>query len=782
MFLQFFSVAHCLLFPKLGELTCEDRDDGGQRSGGREMVSEDFVVLRNRQCSRCLYMVAVERQAQNRERAMAEGLKGLDGASGQTAGRQIPTANGSLLTWETRPTFLQLGIPSENPLLTDVTLIGFSGEIVFSLGFVNTPIIVKNANNRVTHIVSFIMDFNYYFKLHYTSFSKIEELPVLGGCRGWNAIMTGYYLMPITLNNILKWMEKCTSFRSLKQIHAQITINGFLCDNLVAVKLVSFCSKTLGNVSYAGMIFNSFLGSANVYLWTAMIASYSTQELEVIRGAIVTYRMMLKLGTCPNNFTISAVLKACSSLKAITEGKQVHAHSTKLGFISCVYVQTTLIDLYAKSGWVHEAKYLFDNMAEKNVATCNVMMSCHVKAGDVTAARGVFDQICRRDTVSWTTMIYGYAINGHMFAANEIFDQMPEKEINAWNSLMIGYSHTGEWNQSIKLFMEMQRSFVKPNQATMAMLMSSCAQSGAAIVAKQLHGFLQKSCITLGLYVYNSLVDVYAKCGIMHEAISVFLEIPKKDVVSYNTLIIGLANHSYVERALKLFHEMLDSDIQPDTITFTGILNACSQNGLVNLALYYFDCMKNYAIMPSADHYACIIDLFGRLGFIDRAYELVKTMEVEPHAGVWGALLNACSKYCHIEIGRIAALELFRIEPGNPGNYILLSNIFAKAHLWEGVKEVRCLMRRKGVAKAAGYSWIEVNNQVCEFIMGDANHPFSEEIYAVLMHISLQQVVLPSENFQIFNPKLTLWEGVKEPKPSKSGKVLDEKRVAKAAG
>lgn len=541
-----------------------------------------------------------------------------------------------------------------------------------------------------------------------------------------------------TLENSLKCLEKCTSLRSFLQVHAQIVINGFDRDNYAAVKLISFCSKKLGDRDYARMMFENLIDSANVFLWTTIITSYSNYQSEVTREAILIYRMMHQRGGHPNPFTISSVLKACSFLKAIQEGNQVHAHSTKLGHSSSMYVQATLADMYMRVGHIQEASQLVWTSSEGNVVLCNTMISHYSKEGDMKAARELFDKMSHKDSVSWNVMISGYSGIGDTSSARKLFDQMTEREISSWNALMAGYCQDGGWYKVMSLFKEMNLRNIKPNHVSMAMLMSACGHLGALEIGTQLHGFLVKSCIQMNCYVFNSLVDMYAKSGDVHEAYRVFSEIPDRDVVSYNIIILGFVSHGHEEDAMKFFTEMIESGIQPDTITFLGILNACSHAGFIDTGRKYFECMsRDYLIEPSADHYACMVDLYGRAGLVKEAYDFVKSMPVKPHAGVWGALLNACRIHCEIEIGMVAARKLFSIEPLNPGNYVLLSNLFARANLWGNVAEIRCAMRQR-VPKTAGCSWIEVEGEVSEFLIGDERHPHSKCIKEVLKHLLMQ--------------------------------------------
>ncbi|KAF8401910.1 hypothetical protein HHK36_012860 [Tetracentron sinense] len=524
-----------------------------------------------------------------------------------------------------------------------------------------------------------------------------------------------------TVETIADCLQKCISMRSLKQVHACIITSGLHQKNYLLVKLVSLTSKVLGDIAYARTIFDGSRDIVNVFLWTAMITAYCRHHSV---EAILIYREMCRLHSiAPNSFTLSSVLKACSILLAVQQGYQLHVHAVKLGLNSDIYVQTTLMDMYAKFGCIESAKHLFNTMSERSVVACNAMIVCYTKSGNVKAARAIFDKMAERDSISWASMICGYTNHGSMPDAQKLFDQMSERDVTSWNALITGYSHSGEWLRALHLFNQMQSDKVKPNQVTIAVVISVCGHIGALEMAKEIHEYLQKDIsVEKNAHVFNSLIDMYAKCGSVDEAHRVFSEMPFKDIVSYNAMIVGFANHGHGEDALKLFSNLLLGGLQPDGVTFLGVLTACSHSGLLDLGRQYFSSMtRDHRIEPSVDHYACMVDLLGRAGLVDEAYELVKTMAVEPHAGVWGALLGACRTYCNVEVGEIAAGKLFRMEPGNPGNYILLSNIYARANMWDGVAKVRRWMSGRGVTQTAGCSWIDVDSGAHNFLIGRAS-------------------------------------------------------------
>uniref|UniRef100_A0ACD5XUN6 Uncharacterized protein n=1 Tax=Avena sativa TaxID=4498 RepID=A0ACD5XUN6_AVESA len=523
-----------------------------------------------------------------------------------------------------------------------------------------------------------------------------------------------------------------------RQLHAQLLLRGLPLPARAAVTLIASSSAF---PRYARAIFDSVpAASANVYLWTATISSYAKYASpEFAAEAFALFRLMLRSGPQPNAFTVSSVLKSLSTLRAAHELFQVHGFLVKAGLGSSVHVGAALLDSYGSLCQVLDARRVFDEIPTRNVVVGNAMVACYVRGGDVEAAWKVFDGMVERDPISWNTLMSGYLRQGDAHLARGLFDEMPQRNVNSWNMMIAACSEAGLWADSVRVFNQMRQLGFQPDAATIAVLMSACAQLGFMSVAEQVHGLLHKGCVEMNCHVQNSLVDMIAKCGCISEAHFLFDETHPKDTVSYNVMVCALAQHGHGKDALMHFNDMIEEGLQPDAVTFLGVLSACAHAGLVDSGEHYFESMgTTYAIHKSADHYACMVDLYGRAGLIQKAHSFVKVMPVKPHAGVWGALLNACHKHCNIDVLEIAARELIKIEPMNPGNYILHANTLARNQRWDAVEDVRWLMRGNVNEKNTGFSWVEVETVVHQFMAGDFSHPSFDQIYNILEHLYLQ--------------------------------------------
>ncbi|CAN1285228.1 Pentatricopeptide repeat-containing protein At4g13650 [Linum perenne] len=282
----------------------------------------------------------------------------------------------------------------------------------------------------------------------------------------------------------------------------------------------------------------------------------------------------------------------------------------------------------------------------------------------------------------------------------------------------------------------MQLEGLDPDCVTVASILSACASTGALVMGKQLHSYALKAGITadiINLSICNALVSLYARCGKTREAYLVFDNMNIKDNISWNGLISGFAQSGHLEEALKVFSQMNKAEVEPNHVTFVGVLTACSHVGLVNEGLCYFESMsKEYGLVPKPEHYACVVDLLSRAGLLSRAKKFVEEMPIKPDAMVWRTLLSACVVHKDVELGEVAAQHLLDLEPEDSATYVLLSNMYAVSRKWNYRDRTRQMMKNRRVKKEPGRSWIEVKNKSHAFFVGDRLHPLADKIYEYL--------------------------------------------------
>nr|CAD1838907.1 unnamed protein product [Ananas comosus var. bracteatus] len=314
--------------------------------------------------------------------------------------------------------------------------------------------------------------------------------------------------------------------------------------------------------------------------------------------------------------------------------------------------------------------------------------------------------------------------------------------------------------------------------------------------AESVLGALLKRQLHVNCFVKTALIDMFANCGSLESGRKVFAEMGDpnlascnamiaaymregdvtaareifdgmkvKDVISWNSMISGYSQNGQWSVAIELFKEMVSVEgLRPDEITISSVLSACGHLGILHFGKWVVDYAKenkldsvtylgvltacshgglpkegrrvfNAIENPNVDHYACKVDLLCRAGRLDEARKVVDEMPMKPHAGLYGALLNAGRKYRNVNLGEFAAKELFKLEPENSGNYVLLSNIYASLGRWKDVDNIRRNMIARGVNKMVGCSWVEFNHVVHRFVVGDRSHHLSEEIYKVLQKL-----------------------------------------------
>lgn len=475
---------------------------------------------------------------------------------------------------------------------------------------------------------------------------------------------------------------------------------------------------------------------------------------------------MLTHNVQPNAFTFSSLLNGIT----LQPTKAIHCHVIKFGLCSDSYVATGLVDGYARGGDVFSAEKLFDKMPERSLVSLTTMLTCYTKHGKLREARSLFDEMevggSDRDVVCWNVMIDGYASNGFP-------------------------------NESLLLFRKMLVEKVRPNEITLVAVLSSCGQLGTLDSGRWVHSYIENEKNGLGVEVRvgTALVDMYCKCASLEDARKVFEKIDGKDVVAWNSMIMGCAVNGFSEEAFELFHEMYGMRVKPSYVTFIALLTACGHSGLVKKGWEIFNLMKSeYEMEPSIEHYGCMVNLLGRAGCLQEAYDLVRSMKIDPDPVLWGTLLWACKLHNNISLGEEIAEFLMSNDLASSGTYVLLSNIYAVAGNWVGAARVRSLMKDNGIEKEPGCSIVEVNNRVHEFVAGDLRHPKSKDIYfmleemngwlkgngyspktdVVLLDIGEEQKEL---SLEVHSEKLALAFGLISTRPGTTIKIVKNLRV-----
>lgn len=491
------------------------------------------------------------------------------------------------------------------------------------------------------------------------------------------------------------------------------------------------------------------------------------------REALVLHSQIRRQGECVVLSVVPLLIKACASLSMFNHGKALHAESVKSGSDSDVVVATSVLGMYAKRGDIVDARKVFDFMPQRNVVSWNAMISGYLagndtlsalslfesmpersavtwnemirgftKIGDMAMAKALFDEVPHemRTVVTWTVMVDGYASNGDMKAAREVFEEMPERNyfvwsvmisgfckqgdveqansffcrcpdrnLVIWNSLISGFAQNGFCEEAIEAYRNMSTEGFEPDEVTVVSVLSACSQLGLWDVGREVHLSICEKGITPNQYVLNGLVDMYAKCGDLTTARSIFEGMPQINGVCWNSIISGFAIHGKCREAVELFRRMEHAVVKPNEITFLSVLSACAHGGLVQEGLDIFSKMHKYGVTAGIKHYGCIIDLLGRAGRLKEAFDLVKSLPMRPNATIWGSLLGACRLHSEATLAEEAMDDISHTGSSSDSYYILLSNIYAAQERWEKAEETRMSMLDKGLEKIPGSSSCTLN-------------------------------------------------------------------------
>ncbi|XP_024018046.1 pentatricopeptide repeat-containing protein At1g71420 [Morus notabilis] len=541
-------------------------------------------------------------------------------------------------------------------------------------------------------------------------------------------------------------------------------------DTFVTNHLINMYCK-FGHLDYAHQLFDE-MPHRNLVSWTALISGYAQRE-----HSSECFRLFsAMLAECrPNEFAFASVLSSCREGEG-RFGRQVHALALKMCLDACLYVANTLIMMYNKCHGGNEAWSVFNSMEYRNTVTWNSMIAAFQFHGlgargidlfiqmhhmgisfDRATLLSVFTSFCESadkemkacfrfclqlhcltvktgflsEVKVATALMKAYSdLGGNAVDCYRVFlETSCHRDIVSWTSIMTIFAERDP-ERALLLFSQLCQEGLAPDWYTFSIVLKACAGLVTERHAAAVHSRVIKSGFEGDTVLTNSLIHAYARCASISMSKKVFDEIEERDVVSWNSMLKAYALHGRAREALHLFSEM---NLEPDSATLVALLCACSHAGLVEDGIKIFDCMReNYGIVPQIDHYACMVDMYGRAGKIHEAEKLIGQMPMEPDSVVWSALLGSCKKHGETGLAKLASDKLKELEPRSSLGYVQMSNIYYSSGkfneagtIWDEMKECR-------VRKEPGLSWIEIGNRVHEFASGGCRHPDREVICSKL--------------------------------------------------
>ncbi|KAJ4728764.1 Pentatricopeptide repeat-containing protein [Melia azedarach] len=479
----------------------------------------------------------------------------------------------------------------------------------------------------------------------------------------------------------------------------------------------------------------------NVVSWTAMIGGFAWNGFH--KEALMLFiGMRGNYDVRPNGETFTSLAYACAGMGFPHLGKQLHAQVIVNGREYDDYdgrLSRSLIHMYSSFGIMNFAHYIFSkNEKECNIQSCNSMINGYIRIGRLEEAQNLFDMMPVRDEISWTSMIDGYLGIGQVTKACHLFHNMPNRDAVAWTAMISGHIQNELFAEATYLFLEMRGHGVPPLNATYSTLFGAAGATANLDQGRQIHCMLIKTQSEYDLILQNSLISMYAKCGVIDDAYKIFSNMASRDLISWNSMIMGFSQHGLANETLKVFDSMLGSGTHPNSVTFLGILSACSHAGLVNQGWELFNAMRDvYEIQPGLEHYVSMINLLGRAGKVKEANEFVLSLPFEPDHYIWGALLGACGfAETNAKIAEHAAKQLLQLDPLNAPAHVVLCNIYAANGQHAEEHKLRKEMGLKGVRKVPGCSWIMLNGKVHMFLSGHKIEPQADEILSLLFKIA----------------------------------------------
>lgn len=551
-----------------------------------------------------------------------------------------------------------------------------------------------------------------------------------------------------------------------KLVHAHILLRGVKLNVVLKTALVDMYSR-FRKMEDAIKVSN-LTPEYDIMLWTALVSGFAQNSM--FRKAVSAFRAMGVSGIIPNNYMFSSILNVSSLMFSLELGQQVHSRVVMTGLEGDVSVGNALINMYVKcSDNVEDALRVFRGISLPNVISWTSLIAGFAEHGLQLNSFRLFTEMREAGiepnsfTVSSIIGSFGAAkllpqtlmLHGHVVKTNlsedivvqnalvdfyaefgmlndawQIVDTMNRRDAITYTTLASRMNQIGHYELALHIITDMNNNDIKIDEFSTASFLSASADLGTIMTGKQLHCYSIKSGLCKWISVLNGLVNLYGKCGCIHDAQRAFGEIGMPDIFSWNGLISGLTSNGYIPSALSTFDDMKLFGVKPDAITFLSVLSACSNNKLTDLGLEHFQSMREiYNIEPQLDHYVHLVDILGQDGRLEEAMEVIQTMPFIANTSIYKTLLRACKAHRNIPLAEYTAKQGLELNPLDPAFYILLTNLYEDCGRHDLAERTLTVMKEKQLRKNPSHSWVEIRDKVHVFVAGERSHPRTNEIY-----------------------------------------------------
>ncbi|KAH7286298.1 hypothetical protein KP509_33G068000 [Ceratopteris richardii] len=433
------------------------------------------------------------------------------------------------------------------------------------------------------------------------------------------------HLLYPTSQSIIGLLKACIKQKNLKAgvaIHAEVARLDFMVKDIFVGNTVLDMHVKCGSFAIAKQVFDE-LPSKNEVSWNVLLSGLVDHGLD--DGALELYQQMHLQSISPNVITFLCSLKACGRLGSACEGLELHSEVERRGFLERhVSVGSALVDMYAKCGWLKKAEEVFSILSTKNIVSWTSLIAGYVEHGCGDEALMCFEQMESEgilpDAVTYVWALKGCSSicaknkcvelhseierrglskgNAHLNCvlidvyiscslitnAEEALAVLPARNVASWNAVISGYTENGFFEKVLECLDQMRLEGVSPDAVTYLCCLKACGQLENLNKAEAIHAEIDRiGLLEKDLIVASTLVDMYAKIGLLSKAQEVFDRLPDRDIVTWNTLILAYAEAGQGEDALVLFEQMQTEGLNADIASLISIMKACGNIGAMDV-------------------------------------------------------------------------------------------------------------------------------------------------------------------------------------------------------